>query len=136
MAQAMAAVLASPRFLFREEAIEPGSTDRYPLIDEYALARGCRTSSGRRCPTTSCSAWPRNTSSEKNLPAQVDRMLADPRSAEFFRHFVGQWLQARDIETVLINASAVISRDETPRPRSGSPAGAVPGAEPQAARKS
>ena len=36
-----------------------------------------------------------------NLQAQVDRMLADPRSSEFFRNFVGQWLQARDIETVV-----------------------------------
>ena len=43
-------------------------------------------------------------------------MLADPRSAEFVRHFVGQWLQARDIETVLINAPAVIARDEPPDP--------------------
>ena len=36
-------------------------------------------------------------------------MLADPRSGEFFRNFVGQWLQARDVETVLINAAAVLS---------------------------
>ena len=43
-------------------------------------------------------------------------MLADPRSAEFFRNFVGQWLQARDIETVIINALAVISRDQVPDP--------------------
>jgi hypothetical protein len=51
-----------------------------------------------------------------NLQAQVDRMLADPRSAEFVRNFVGQWLQARDVDTVLINAAAVISRDEAPDP--------------------
>ena len=51
-----------------------------------------------------------------NLSAQVERMLADPRSAEFIRHFVGQWLQARDIESVLINTFAVISRDEAPDP--------------------
>ena len=44
-------------------------------------------------------------------------MLADPRSGEFFRNFVGQWLQARDIETVLINAAAVISRGPAARPR-------------------
>jgi hypothetical protein len=39
-------------------------------------------------------------------------MVADPRSGEFVRNFVGQWLQARDIDTVLINAGDVISRDE------------------------
>ena len=36
------------------------------------------------------------------------------RSGEFVRNFVGQWLQARDIQTVIINARAVISRDEVP----------------------
>ncbi len=63
-----------------------------------------------------------STSSGKNLPAQVTRMLADPRSGEFFRNFVGQWLQARDVDTVLINAAAVLSRatsPATPRPTSG-----------------
>jgi hypothetical protein len=48
----------------------------------------------------------------ENLHVQVARMLADSRSQEFFRHFVGQWLQARDIETVLINAPMVLARDE------------------------
>ena len=52
----------------------------------------------------------------ENLHAQVMRMLADARSEEFVRHFVGQWLQARDIESVQINAFAVISRDDTPDP--------------------
>jgi hypothetical protein len=51
-----------------------------------------------------------------NLPAQVERMLADPRSGEIFRNFVGQWLQARDIESVPIDARAVITRDEPPDP--------------------
>ncbi len=51
-----------------------------------------------------------------NLPSQVTRMLADSRSEEFVRHFVGQWLQARDIESVQINAFAVISRRASPIP--------------------
>jgi hypothetical protein len=38
IAQAMSAALASPRFLFREEGLEENPSDRYPLIDEYALA--------------------------------------------------------------------------------------------------
>src|SRR5262249_14492958 len=44
-------------------------------------------------------------------------MLADPRSSELVRHFGGQWLQARDIESVEINARAVITRDEVPDPK-------------------
>jgi len=51
-----------------------------------------------------------------NLQAQLKRMLADPRSNEFVRHFVGQWLQARAIDSVEINARAVITRDEPPDP--------------------
>jgi hypothetical protein len=47
----------------------------------------------------------------ENLAAQVRRMLADRRSQAFIRHFTGQWLQARDVETVSINARAVISRE-------------------------
>ena len=70
-----------------------------------------------------------------NLPAQLKRMLADPRSAEFFRHFVGQWLQTRDVDTVLINASAVIAHDAAARSRGRSPAGSVPGAQPQTSGK-
>src|SRR5262249_24883290 len=38
IAQAMTAVLASPRFLFREEGVVAGSPGTHPLIDEYALA--------------------------------------------------------------------------------------------------
>src|SRR5207253_11162833 len=53
----------------------------------------------------------------ENLNAQVTRMLADPRASEFVRHFVGQWLQARDIEAVLINTRAVIANDAAPDPK-------------------
>ena len=54
VAQAMAAVLASPRFLFREEAVEPGAPGRHPARSTNTpWPRGCPTSSGRRCPTTS-----------------------------------------------------------------------------------
>src|SRR5438128_10248688 len=54
----------------------------------------------------------------ENLTAQVRRMLADQRSKEFVRHFSGQWLQARDIDAVNINAFVVVSRDQRPDPDS------------------
>ena len=133
VAQAMAAVLTSPRFLFREEAAEPGSPGRYPLVDEYALASRLSYFLWSSMPDDELFRLAGEHKLRANLPAQVDRMLADPRSAEFVRNFVGQWLQARDIETVLINAPAVIARDAGARPRGGTAAGAVPGADPQAA---
>jgi hypothetical protein len=51
-----------------------------------------------------------------NLAEQVDRMLADERSNQFVRNFVGQWLQVRNIDSIPINAFAVLSRDEPPDP--------------------
>ena len=136
VAQAMAAVLTSPRFLFREESAEPGAPGRYPLVDEYALASRLSYFLWSSMPDDELIRLAGEHKLRANLQAQVDRMLADPRSEEFVRNFVGQWLQARDIETVLINASAVISRDRAARPRGGAAAGAVPGADPQAAGRS
>jgi hypothetical protein len=47
-----------------------------------------------------------------NLTAQVTRMLKDERSQAFVKNFTGQWLQARDIETVPIEARSVLAREE------------------------
>jgi hypothetical protein len=112
VAQAMTAVLTSPRFLFREEAAEVNSPGRYPAIDEYALASRLSYFLWSSMPDGELIRLAEGHRLRENLHAQVARMLADPRSAELVRNFVGQWLQARDIETVLINAGAVISRDE------------------------
>ena len=46
-----------------------------------------------------------------NLPAQVQRMLDDPKSGQFVRNFTGQWLRARDIQGVNINARAVLAAE-------------------------
>ena len=116
VAQAMAAVLTSPRFLFREEDAEPGSTERYPLVDEYGLASRLSYFLWSSMPDDELIHLAGEHKLRANLPAQVDRMLADQRSHEFFRHFVGQWLQARDIEGVLINTRAVITNEEPPDP--------------------
>ena len=116
VAKAMAVVLASPRFVFREEATEPGSVDRYPLLDEYALAARLSYFLWSSMPDDELFHLAAEHRLRANLPAQLDRMLANPRSAEFFRHFVGQWLQTRDVEAVLINAAAVLSHDEPRNP--------------------
>ncbi len=112
IAHAMAAVLASPRFLFREEESEEGSSDPYPLIDEYALASRLSYFLWSSMPDAELFQHAAEHSLRKNLLAQLKRMLADPRSDEFIRNFVGQWLQSRDIETVPINAFEVIHRDQ------------------------
>jgi hypothetical protein len=45
------------------------------------------------------------------LEAQVRRMLDDPRSDQFVASFTGQWLRARDIEGLNINARAVLAAE-------------------------
>src|SRR5258707_9165688 len=49
----------------------------------------------------------------KNLPEQVKRMLADDRSKAFVRNFTGQWLQARDVESVPIDSRTVMAREQS-----------------------
>ena len=112
IAQAMAAVLASPMFLFQEEGLEDGASDRYPLIDEYALASRLSYFLWSSMPDAELFRLAEEHALRKNLTAQLKRMLADPRSEELIRNFVGQWLQTRDIATVPIDAFTVINRDK------------------------
>ena len=116
VAQAMAAVLTSPRFLFREESAEPGASGKYPPIDEYALASRLSYFLWSSMPDADLIRLAGEHKLRTNLKSQVDRMLADPKSAEFVRNFVGQWLQARDVESVLVNGPAVVARDEPADP--------------------
>ncbi len=116
IAQAMTAVLASPAFLFREEAAAADPSESYPLIDEYALASRLSYFLWASMPDDELSRLAGANKLRENFHAQVTRMLADARSEELVRHFVGQWLQARDIESVQINAFAVLSRDAIPDP--------------------
>ena len=45
----------------------------------------------------------------RELPAQLKRMLADSKAEQgLVKNFIGQWLQARDVEFVPINARAVL----------------------------
>src|SRR5437762_66188 len=53
----------------------------------------------------------------QNLSAQVSRLLADKRSGEFVRNFAGQWLQARSIDTAIVNAAAVLSKEQPLDPK-------------------
>ncbi len=116
MAQAMTAVLASPMFLFREEGVEESSSEVHPLIDEHALASRLSYFLWSSMPDAELFRLAEDRTLRKNLAAQLKRMLADPRSGEFIRHFVGQWLQARDVATVPINAFAVTFRDQPSDP--------------------
>ena len=116
IAQAMTVVLASPRFLFREEGVAPAPAGTHPLIDEYALASRLSYFLWSSMPDDELFRLAAAGKLRANLSAQVRRMLADPRSGEFVRHFVGQWLMVRGVDGVQINARAVVSRDQPPDP--------------------
>ena len=113
VAQAMTAVLASPRFLFREEGVEPERKGaKHPLVDEYSLASRLSYFLWSSMPDEELFRLASERKLRKNLPAQVQRMLADQRSEALVKNFTGQWLQARDIETIPIEARAVLAREE------------------------
>ena len=117
IAEAMTVTLASPRFLFREEESEQGLPNSHPFVDEYSLASRLSYFLWSSMPDDELLRLADARKLRANLKAQVARMLADPRSAELIKRFTGQWLHARDIETVEINTFAVLSRDELPDPK-------------------
>ena len=117
VSQAMVAILASPRFLFREESIQAETGKKtHPLIDEYALASRLSYFLWSTMPDDELFRLAGEGNLRKNLSAQLTRMLADRRSEAFVKNFVGQWLQARDIESVPIEARAILAREDKPDP--------------------
>jgi len=113
VAQAMVAVLASPRFIFREESALPSSGRQgYALVDEYALASRLSYFLWSSMPDEELFRLAAAGTLRKNLPAQLRRMLADPRANALEKNFVGQWLQVRDIGTVPIDERSVLAREQ------------------------
>ncbi len=110
--QAMVAVLASPRFLFRqEEVLSDSAKDEYPLIDEYSLASRLSYFLWSSMPDETLLRLARKGTLRDNLDTQLKRMMADKRSDAFIKNFSGQWLHARDIESVNISSLDVWLRD-------------------------
>jgi len=110
-AQAVISILASPRFLFRVEGILPGRGSEHPLIDEYALASRLSYFLWSTLPDETLLQQASAGTLRKNLKTQVKRMLADPKSKALSENFAGQWLQARDVEGIDIDARSVLARD-------------------------
>ncbi|MCB1062630.1 MAG: DUF1592 domain-containing protein [Verrucomicrobiae bacterium] len=106
---ALTAILSSPRFLFRAEIqAEPDNPAKIVPIDEYALASRLSYFLWSSCPDDELLKIAGEGKLRENLRAQVDRMLADKKSDRFINNFVGQWLQARDVETINIDARRIL----------------------------
>jgi hypothetical protein len=107
--QAIATCLASPRFLFRVEIQpEPDNPAKVVALDEYSLASRLSFFIWGSVPDDQLLSLAFNNKLRANLKNQVDRMLKDPRSERLVTNFVGQWLQARDIETVPVSAKSIL----------------------------
>ncbi len=112
IAEAMIPLLASPRFLFRIEQTESAAAqEKYPALDEYALASRLSYFLWSTMPDEQLSELAGRHELRRNLDKQLERMIADPRSDAFVDNFVGQWLQVRDIDGININERVVLARD-------------------------
>jgi uncharacterized protein DUF1588/uncharacterized protein DUF1587/uncharacterized protein DUF1592/uncharacterized protein DUF1585/uncharacterized protein DUF1595 len=101
--QAMIAVLSSPRFLFRVEDAAAGSEgQRFPMIDDYALAARLSYFLWSTMPDRELTALAERGELRAKMAGQVERMIKDPRSKALSDNFAGQWLRARDIESMEI----------------------------------
>lgn len=108
--QAGIAILASPRFILRSEtALPTDSEEDFPLIDEWSLASRLSYFLWSSLPDAELRRHAAAGTLRENLDQQVERMLADERSSRFSENFIGQWLQARDVETLGIRPEVVLN---------------------------
>ena len=112
IAQAMAAALASPRFLFRVDRPAPAATNAaFANVDDYSLASRLSYFLWSTMPDDELFKLAAAGTLRTNLGTQVKRMLADPRSAAFVENFTGQWLQTRLVTTVPLNPREIMARE-------------------------
>jgi hypothetical protein len=102
---ALTAVLVSPNFLFRcEFQPEPDSPKSTHNISEYALASRLSYFLWSTMPDDELRNHAVKGTLRKNLDAQVQRMLRDPRAIALTDNFAGQWLQTRNLSAAMPDA--------------------------------
>ena len=98
---AIQAMLVSPHFLYRIEhdpdPTDPGSAHR---VSEFELASRLSYFLWSSMPDDGLLDLAQAGRLADQLDGQVDRMLADPRSAAFAESFSGQWLETRALDSV------------------------------------
>ena len=112
ISRAFVAILASPRFIFRlEEAAPAARGARFVNVDEYSLASRLSYFLWSSTPDAELLQLAAAGTLRKNLSAQVQRLLADPKASALIENFTGQWLLSRDILHVAINRPLVLARE-------------------------
>jgi hypothetical protein len=97
---ALQAVLTSSQFLFRVELdSEPDEPDATRELDDYELAARLSYFLWSSMPDDELFAIAAQNALRDDgvLPAQIRRMLADPKSESLVKNFAGQWLQLRSL---------------------------------------
>ena len=113
VSQALVAVLASPRFLFRMEDVDPKTPQgaAFAYVDEYALASRLSYLLWSSMPDGKLFSLAERGELRANLKTQVERMLKDARAGELSRNFAGQWLKARNVDHVPLNAPVILKQE-------------------------
>ncbi|HEY4328677.1 MAG TPA: DUF1592 domain-containing protein, partial [Phycisphaerae bacterium] len=89
-------ILVSPNFLYRvETGPTPGDPTAVRVLNEYELASRLSYFLWSSMPDDELLNLARDGKLRENLPAQVSRMLASPKSVALVDDFGGQWLQLR-----------------------------------------
>lgn len=118
IAEAITAILVSPRFLLRAEIQpEPDNPAKIVPIDEFALASRLSYFLWSSIPDEELMKLAGEGKLRANLRAQVDRLLKDPKSDRMITNFVGQWLQARDVETLSFNERSLLAERDLEKAR-------------------
>ncbi len=113
VAHAMVAVMSSPRFLYRlEQPASASSKGGEPSeIDEFSLASRLSYFLWSTMPDFDLLQLARAGQLRAQLPAEVTRMVEDPRSEALVKNFTGQWLQTRDVPGKGVNERVILVRD-------------------------
>jgi mono/diheme cytochrome c family protein len=95
---AVQAVLVSPQFLFRVEAVRGGRKDNPVLpVTDYELASRLSYFLWTTMPDDELFRLAEEKKLRAELDNQIKRMLADPRARSLTDNFAGQWLQLRNL---------------------------------------
>jgi hypothetical protein len=97
IALAIRAILASPKFLYRAELDSRPTEKDAHSIDDYQLASRLSYFLWSTMPDQELFDLAAKKQLHHNLPTQVKRMLADPRSKALFDNFATQWLRLRPL---------------------------------------
>ncbi len=101
------ALLSSPNFLYWAPPVPAGEPSRGSVaVDEFALASRLSAFLWSSVPDETLLRRAEEGTLRASLRAEVDRMLADPKSRALTENFAGQWLELRSMPLATPDAAA------------------------------